>query len=1049
MPIRPVRTPLLICAALVYCLPYAALAQSMTVTQPFEGVRWTLRSETQPRPLSIRVAEIDLDDPGVSFRMTGPGGSQETQLQQTVNFVEQEGAQLGVNVHFFTNCCTSVDGGDTGVLGLGASEGVIYSPFEAGFPAFNISADNEVRFFGPGEFDPASPPADIWNAGAGSDFLVQNGENVAPTGTTGFEGVNPRTAIGHDADTNTLVLVTVDGRQPGFSEGVTLVELADLMLQYGVETALNLDGGGSTTMVVNDPNPIIVNSPSGSPRANGSNLAVFAVPVDDPGEATTFEQGVGGYAGTVDKEIRSSGGDAANGQDPFISIDGDDATGGVFPNQGLIRFESILGTGAGQVDPSLPIAGAVLTLNVVNPGSGMSVHRMLVPWDETSTWSGLGGGVTLGVDAVSDPLVTIGAGNFSENIGVGELQLDVTAAVQAWAQGAPNHGLALLPLPAGDNGVDFGTSESATPPVLTIFTGEGIDLGENAFSIVALPDTQNYVTSTQNAPLFTQQTRWVADQIQLDGNPLNIAFVTHLGDVVSSGSSLTQYQRADTSLSLLDGGLPDAVIPWSVLPGNHDYASTGSKTTGTDSYLSFFGPQRFAGYSWFGGSEASGNNTYQFFTGGDTVYLHIALEWRPDSNVTNGPTRVPSPIEWAQSVIDANPGLPTIISTHEYVDDNPPGRSGSGQALWNRLVRSNDQVFMVLNGHYHSASIPTNDGEYHQVSLNDFGKPVIEVLQDYQDYPNGGDGWLRILTFEPGEGRIRFRTFTPVSNLSQTETVAQVGQFASQFAIPLDFEQRFSFIIPVVRPATDVIVAQGLGGYQGTIDKEIRSSGNDEANGGATSISVDGDDAGGGVFPNHGLIRFEDLFGPGNALPAGTPIDQAILSLNVVNPGSGFSVHPMIRDWDETTTWASLGGDGVTLGVDAEPTPIATFGAGNGSENVGVGLLDIDVSAIARRWADGSANFGLALIPFQGGNNGVDFTTSESSEPPVLTITVPDCFGDLAEPFDGVPNAEDVLEAIEQIDADAPELARLAAPRQTADFFDFIEALLRIEIGCP
>ena len=54
---------------------------------------------------------------------------------------------------------------------------------------------------------------------------------------------------------------------------------------------------------------------------------------------------------------------------------------------------------------------------------------------------------------------------------------------------------------------------------------------------------------------------------------------------------------------------------------------------------------------------------------------------------------------------------------------------------------------MVLNGHYHGAG-GSNDGEYHQVSTNDYGKPVIEVLQDFQDYPNGGDGWLRIMTFD-------------------------------------------------------------------------------------------------------------------------------------------------------------------------------------------------------------------------------------------------------------------------------------------------------------
>ncbi len=103
----------------------------------------------------------------------------------------------------------------------------------------------------------------------------------------------------------------------------------------------------------------------------------------------------------------------------------------------------------------------------------------------------------------------------------------------------------------------------------------------DSFTIVALPDTQNYVNNSANAGLFTQQTQWIADQILIHGNPRNIQFVTHLGDVVSSGNSTLQFDRADTSMSVLDG-----VIEYGVLPGNHDYASTGNKSTGTALYVS-------------------------------------------------------------------------------------------------------------------------------------------------------------------------------------------------------------------------------------------------------------------------------------------------------------------------------------------------------------------------------------------------------------------------------------------------------------------------------
>lgn len=70
--------------------------------------------------------------------------------------------------------------------------------------------------------------------------------------------LHPRTAIA-DLDSGKVLLVTVDGRQPGVSVGMSLNELAELLLEFGAVEAINLDGGGSTTMVVRDK---LVNHPS-------------------------------------------------------------------------------------------------------------------------------------------------------------------------------------------------------------------------------------------------------------------------------------------------------------------------------------------------------------------------------------------------------------------------------------------------------------------------------------------------------------------------------------------------------------------------------------------------------------------------------------------------------------------------------------------------------------------------------------------------------------------------------------------------------------------
>jgi exopolysaccharide biosynthesis protein len=71
---------------------------------------------------------------------------------------------------------------------------------------------------------------------------------------------HPRTAIAK-LKSGEILLVTVDGRQPGESIGMSLTMLADLLLEFGAVEAINLDGGGSTTMVIKDK---LVNKPSDS-----------------------------------------------------------------------------------------------------------------------------------------------------------------------------------------------------------------------------------------------------------------------------------------------------------------------------------------------------------------------------------------------------------------------------------------------------------------------------------------------------------------------------------------------------------------------------------------------------------------------------------------------------------------------------------------------------------------------------------------------------------------------------------------------------------------
>lgn len=100
----------------------------------------------------------------------------------------------------------------------------------------------------------ASRAHEATEALGGFPLLLRGGSRVGDLEVTerpAFAAArHPRTALGYDAHQNLLWVVVVDGRQPGYSEGMTLPEIAGLMEALGVKEALNLDGGGSSVMVL-------------------------------------------------------------------------------------------------------------------------------------------------------------------------------------------------------------------------------------------------------------------------------------------------------------------------------------------------------------------------------------------------------------------------------------------------------------------------------------------------------------------------------------------------------------------------------------------------------------------------------------------------------------------------------------------------------------------------------------------------------------------------------------------------------------------------------
>lgn len=236
------------------------------------------------------------------------------------------------------------------------------------------------------------------------------------------------------------------------------------------------------------------------------------------------------------------------------------------------------------------------------------------------------------------------------------------------------------------------------------------------FSIVVLPDTQHY---SESYPwIFTNQTQWIVD----NQDRLNIKFVMHVGDIVEDADNDTQWRRANKSMSVLDGK-----IPYGILPGNHD--------GNIIEYKKHFPASRYKNYSYWGGSYANNTCNYQLFSALGTNFIVVNLRWKPSSD----------DIRWANGILSKHSERKAILVTHGYINQygimSVHGLSDTSY-IWNELIAPNENIFLVLCGHAH--------GESRRTDIVG-GKAVHQLLANYQERPNGGNGWLRIMEFSKNE----------------------------------------------------------------------------------------------------------------------------------------------------------------------------------------------------------------------------------------------------------------------------------------------------------
>ena len=222
-------------------------------------------------PLSIHVLRVDLHDKSIQVDVViaddpDRAGPAEATLTNPIELARRAKVLAAVNANAFAGLRDSTgkidnrwrEGLAVNIAGIAMHDGVARSPGKDSVAidmVFGIDAKGKAYIGRAPNTTALEEAVNAW-----SFRMLENAEPIPKPG-----GVrHPRTTVGVDSTGRWLYIVVVDGRQEGYSVGMTPRELSDLMLRLGAHRAVNLDGGGSSILLVEKDGAVqIMNRPSG------------------------------------------------------------------------------------------------------------------------------------------------------------------------------------------------------------------------------------------------------------------------------------------------------------------------------------------------------------------------------------------------------------------------------------------------------------------------------------------------------------------------------------------------------------------------------------------------------------------------------------------------------------------------------------------------------------------------------------------------------------------------------------------------------------------
>ncbi|HCC34238.1 MAG TPA: hypothetical protein DEQ02_00830 [Ruminococcaceae bacterium] len=269
------------------------------------------------------------------------------------------------------------------------------------------------------------------------------------------------------------------------------------------------------------------------------------------------------------------------------------------------------------------------------------------------------------------------------------------------------------------------------------WTGEG----EHAvpkqydFSMAWITDTQYY------AEQYTHQFQNITDWIVEKKDELNIKYVTHTGDIADEWDEEYQFINASKYLKKFE----DANIPYGVLGGNHDVAFGAEKY---DNYWKYFGEERYGGNSYYGGSYKNNLGHYDLITIDGVEMIFVYMSWDIYYPET----------EWINEVLAKYSDRKAVIAVHCGINANA-AQSYQSNMLLREVCSKNENVFAMINGHYHGSSLNFAGFDDDSDGVND--RVVYQICTDYQSAPEGGSGYVKMLYFDLANDKIYLNSYSP------------------------------------------------------------------------------------------------------------------------------------------------------------------------------------------------------------------------------------------------------------------------------------------------